>query len=248
MLIKNRTNYCILSEKSDFLLSTVSKFIQNKNQEEEGLYPVPSLFGQCIIVSNTDFPNKKKYIISHIQRDEAEFDTLDLDKDPLPVLYEVLGINCKEYKSFVRNKVYNKPSVKPNSLYYYMILLRECISDTGFNVTKAQLIIENCKYQSASSQLDKYRAINNYVMRPTEDTLFKLIKVFSIEVDESKRMTSIVYCIKSILESTVPSYIESRLSFSQDSAVLLQYLMLSAEVALFEDMDQFISNMIAKLP
>lgn len=245
--MKPRTSYSVISEKSEFLKHVVTKHLLAINVSD-GVYPDRSLFGSFIFVHNVEDPlPPKKFIISHVPRGEG-FKEINLDEDPLPYLYEILGIESKEYKLFVRNKVYSNRRVNPESLYYYMVLLRDCIKEDGtLNTTKAELIIDSFKYVSRSSTFDKYRALNNYVTRPTEESLFELIKVFSDDPDSKKRFTSIAYTIKNIIDGNVPSYIESRISFSQDQSVLLQYLILSSEVALFEDFDSFISALISKL-
>lgn len=244
--MKSKTNYSILSEKSDFLKYIVSKHILALNQAD-GVFPDRSLFGAYILVGDKEeaIPNKK-YVISFVER--TDFKILDIDADPLVLLYEILEIDSKDYKLFVRNKVYSNKSVNLNSLYYYMILLKDCIKeDKTLNMTKAELIINSYKYASKSSTFDKYRALNSYVLRPDEESLFEVIKVFSDTPDNNKRFTGIAYVIKCIIDGSVPSYIESRLSFSQDPAVLMQYIILASEVALFEDFDTFISNLISKL-
>lgn len=247
MLIESKKSYSVISTKSTFLQGLVTKFIMTVNLAD-GVYPSRSLFGQYVEVSDTVVPTAKCHVISYIDRTVDGFGLIDLDEDPLPILYELLGIESKDYKTFVRNRVYKNPKVKPNSMYYYMVILRDCIKSDGFNQTKAQLVIDNYKYQATSSAMDKYQSINSYVMKPCEETLFNLMNVFSIETDEKKRMSSIVYCIKTILDNEVPSYIESRVSFSQDNQVLLQYILLASEVALFDNFDTFISNLIARLP
>lgn len=253
--MKSKTNYVILSEKSEFLRNLVTKHIVGLNIAD-GVYAQPSLFGAEIKVSNTEdpstsHPTKKRFIISHTKRADEGWTVLDLDADPLPTMYEILGIKNRECKQFLRHKVYGKGSILPNTLYFYAVLLRGCIIELedgeDFNHTKANLIADNYNYVSTSSAIEKYKALNAYVMTPTEETLFNLVTVFSNVADQRKRLTDIAYCIKNILDGTVPSYIESRIQFSQDTQVLVQYLTLATEVATFEDFSIFISNLIGKL-
>ncbi len=246
--MKAKNNYVILSEKSEFLQRLVTKHIVGLNIAA-GVYSQPSLFGQHIKISDTEDPDARKYIISYKNRStDKGWTVLDLDSDPLPTIYEILGIDNRECKLFIRNKVYGKGAVPPNTLYFYCVLLRGCVlADGGFNYTKANLIVDNYSYKSTSSTLDKYKALNAYVMTPTEESLFNLVKVFSNTADHRMRMKDIAYCIKNILDGTVPSYIESRVQFSQDIQVLVQYLTLATEVAVYEDFSIFISNLIGKL-
>jgi hypothetical protein len=250
--VKSKRNYVILSEKSEFLRNLVIKFIVKLNIDDK-VYPQPSLFGQHIIVSDHKDPNAKQFVISHKRRTDEGWHVIDLDSDPLPTLYEMLEINSRECKLFIRNKVYGRGSALPNTLYYYCVLLRGCIIETpegeenGFNHTKANLIIDNYNYKSTSSALDKYKALNSYVVTPTEESLFTLVKVFSNTADQRTRMKEIAYCIKNILDGAVPNYIESRVQFSNDMQVMVQYLILATEVATFEDFSVFISNLIGKL-
>lgn len=243
--MKPRTSYCILSDKSEFLRHVVTKHLLAINLKD-GVYPDRSLFGSYVLVSDNDDPiPNKRFIISTKDRG---FAIINLDEDPLPTLYEILAIECTEYKRFVRHKVYNKHGVTPESLYYYMILLRDCIkADGSLNTTRAELIIDNYRYANRSSMLEKYRSLNNYVTKPSEETLFALIKVFSDDQDEQRRFRSLAFLIKNILNGDVPSYIESRITFSQDQEALINYLVLASEVALFEDFDTFISALISKL-
>ncbi len=244
--MQSKTNYSVISTKSDFLKHVVTKHILKVNQDD-GIYPTRSMFGSYVVVGNKENPiPNKKYVIAH--EEKPDFKIINLDEDPLPVLYEILKITSKDYKSFVRNKVYKKPGVNPNSLYFYMILLAECVREDGaLNLTKAELIIDTYKYQAKSSTLDKYKSLNSYVQDPTEENLFSLIKVYSDQPDLKKRFINIAYTIKSILDSEVPDYIESRITFSQDPSVIMNYLVLASEIATFEDFDSFISKLISKL-
>jgi len=240
-----KTNYSIISEKSEFLKHVLTKHIVGLNIAA-GLYPNQSLFGQSIVVGNDQNPTPKKFVISYIEREN--FKTLNLDEEPLPILYEVLKVDNKEYKTYIRNRVYKNKNIKLNSLYYYMILLRDCINkDDSFNYTKADLIVDTYSYESTSSTLDKYKALNSYVTNPSEATLFTLVKVFSQGDDVKKRLTNVAYHMKSILDDTVPDYIKSRVTFPQDPTTTLNYLMLAAEIATFETFDEFINNMINRL-
>lgn len=241
-----KTNYSVISKKSDFLKHIVTKHILKVNQDA-GIYPTRSMFGAFIMVGDKENPiPNKKFVISSEER--PDFKTIDLDEDPLPHLYEVLGIESREFKTLIRNRVYKRPGVTPNSLYYYMILLSDCIKEDGsMNMTKSELIIDTYKYQSKSSTFEKYKALNSYVTSPTEENLFTLIKVYSDIPDLKKRFTNIAYTIKSVLDSDVPDYITSRITFSQDPSVIMNYLILASEVATFEDFDSFISKLISKL-
>jgi len=248
MNLKSQTNYSILSSKSDFLKLVVTKYILSLNIADK-IYTAPSLFGKCILVDEEAIPTPKKFIISFKPR--TDFKLINLDEDPLPTLYTVLGIvdsnGSTDYKTYVRNKVYKSKKVKPNTLYYYMVLLKECITDKGFNFTKADIIIDTYTYESTHSQLEKYQSVNSYVMNPTESSLFELIKVYSQGADLNKRLSNIAYTIKNILDDNIPDYIKSRITFSSDPSTTLNYLMLAAEIATFEDFDTFISNMIGRL-
>ena len=246
MSIQAETNYSLICTKSDFLRTVVTKYIIQKNIDA-GLYPNQSLFGKCILVGDDLEPTPKKYVISYKTR--PDFKVINVDEDPLSVLAEVLGVENKDYKTYVRNKLLKNPNIKPNSLYYYMILLRDCIDKEtdSFNYTKADIIVDTYTFEVSSSALERYKALNAYVMTPSEKTLFELVHVFSQGQDLRKRLTSIAYCMKSILEDTVPDYIKSRVSFSQDSAVIMNYLNLSIQIATFESFEEFISNMINKL-
>ena len=243
-MLKSKQNYSIISKKSDFLKFVVAKYIINLNISE-GVYPNPSLFGSYVVEGDFEKPNPKKFVISFVER--VGFKLVDIDSDPLNVLYEVLDIQTKEVKGFIRQRLFNK-GVKLNSLYFYMTLLKDCESDGGgFNYTKAELIVSQYKYDARYSQLDKYKAVNSYVSNPNEDTLFNLVKVFSDEKDAESRLRGIAFCIRSYLDDEIPRYIKAKIEFSADVGALRQYLILAMEVALFEDFDTFLSNLIAKL-
>ena len=130
-----------------------------------------------------------------------------------------------------------------------MVLLRDCIDKQtdSFNYTKADIIVDTYTFETTSSQLDRYKALNSYVTNPSEKTLFDLVRVFQQGQDVKQRLTNIAYCVKAILEDTVPDYIKSRINFSQDQAIIMNYLNLSLQIATFETFEEFISNMINKL-
>lgn len=240
------TNYTILSSKSEFLKLLITKHIQQINIDA-GLYPNQSLFGKCILVGDDIVPTPKKYVISYIKRDG--FKLIDLDEEPLAVLSALLNIENKEAKAYIRNKLLKNPNIKPNALYYYMVLLRDCIDKQtdSFNYTKADIIVGTYTFETTSSQLDRYKALNSYVTNPSEKTLFDLVRVFQQGQDVKQRLTNIAYCVKAILDDTVPDYIKSRINFSQDQAIIMNYLNLSLQIATFETFEEFISNMINKL-
>ena len=169
-MFKAETNYTILSSKSEFLKLLITKHIQQINIQA-GLYPNQSLFGKCILVGDDIVPTPKKYVISYIKRDG--FKLIDLDEEPLSVLSALLNIENKEAKAYIRNKLLKNPNIKPNALYYYMVLLRDCIDKQtdSFNYTKADIIVDTYTFETTSSQLDRYKALNSYVTNNRVRTL-----------------------------------------------------------------------------
>lgn len=138
----------------------------------------------------------------------------------------------------------NKRGVTRESLYYYLVLLCGCVlSDGSLNRTKADLVMSDNSYVSCASLFDRYRSLNNYVMNPCEVTLFDLVRIFSVG-DSFRSLAGVIKCV---VGGEVPGYIEGRMSFSLESGVLMSYLVLASEVAVFDNFDTFVSNLISKL-
>lgn len=243
-MLEPYTNYSLISSKNEQLKHIVTKYILNLNIEQ-GLYTEPSLFGACILVSDTVKPAKNRYVISYCAR--PDFIVLNLDKEPLPILFEILGFQLKEAKSFITNFLYKNPKINPKNIYYYLLLMKDCEqADGNFNYTKAKKILETYQFSKVTSLFKKYKALNTFINQSNEANLVNLIQTLGDQPDKKKRLRQIAYLVRQVINDEVPEYIIRQLNFTNNHTTILQYLKLASDIAEFECFETFIGHMISE--
>lgn len=241
MQLQERVSYSILSDKSPILGDIVSNYIQLLNYER-GISVGPDMLRDYVIVSDDATPREGVYIISRIER--TGFILLDLDSHPLGVMRGLFKGMPEAYFSFLKTSVCGRYDFKPGHLYFYMLLLLDCVKESTFDRVKAERLVVNYKIRSGGSPLDVYRVLNNFILNSNKGNLTELYKVLSVSRSPLGRLSD---CLCNVLRGTVPTYISSRVSYSESSSVVKDYLTFSSKVSLAGSFDELILDLTSNI-
>lgn len=136
---------------SEFIATTVTNYLIHINSIA-GVNVGQNIFGNCLVVSDTEEPLKHKIVISKVQR-QFPFESLDIDHHWIELFCEIMEIKNPEFK-----RLLTAMTGSLDEKYMLALRIQSQTNQNNFDVALASSIINN-EYKLRFSTRDKINSI-----------------------------------------------------------------------------------------
>lgn len=206
-LLEAGVSYALtLSKDDDYLNHLVSAYIFNLNKEA-GYHRGVSLLDNYYLVSDKEEPTSKYHVISLVKRDSKDFIAVDVDKDGIKVIIQLLGFgdNQNIISYVLKYMTYKSPRVTMS----YMLALRSIASGDATEDSKAlKELIHNRVFEGVYYK-DKILTIVKALSLPSPKNW---MDVHSMCTEEDINVDSFSYILNGLIEKGIPDYLKEESS------------------------------------
>lgn len=250
-IFETKKSYSIILDQdtkdntTSFAVNIVLRYLVNENLKA-GITFGRSIFNDSMVISDTEFPNANKIVLSRVDRKHQDFELIDISKNKWDILFEILNINpkeneaTKEFSNFIKQNLKRERNI--DILFYYISIVYQTSynsKEKTFDKNKAMLsfkVFSNI-YRNGSTKTERIIATINFIKNPQESLLFEMLKAYN---NDYKAIAS---NIQSLAEDRLPSNLSNMFSEVINSTVFTKnILQIMSYIVLSESYDEFVLN------